>query len=129
VANRFGNLRVELGDVTLYDLPPFKVDYGFLPTPQVPRLPALPMAVLAQMIAAAPAVRMPEIPAVPDLDTFGLVQSLMQSAALTVPLPQLGAAVAQASAAATAALQAQANQIGTSVRTAYLASQGHPGNP
>jgi hypothetical protein len=129
VANRFGNLRVELGDVTLYDLPPFKVDYGFLPTPQVPRLPALPMALLEQVIAAAPVVRMPEIPAVPDLDTFGLVQSLMQSAALTVPLPQLGAAVAQASAAATAALQAQASQIGTSVRTAYLASQGHPGNP
>jgi len=129
VANRFGNLRVELGDVTLYDLPPFKVDFDFLHAPQIPRLPALPMTALHQVIAGAPVGRLHEIPAVPNLDTFGLVQSLMQSATLTVPLPQLGAAVAQASAAVTAALQAQANQVGTNVRTAYLASQGHPGNP
>jgi hypothetical protein len=87
------------------------------------------MAALDKVIAAAPLARMPDIPAVPSLDTFGLVQSLMQSATLTVPLPQLGAAVAQASAAVTAALQAQANQVGANVRTAYLASQGHPGNP
>lgn len=129
VANRFGNLRVELGDVTLYDLPPFKVDFDYLPTPQVPRLPALPMKALDQVIARAPAARLPEIPAVPSLDTFGLVQSLMQSATLTVPLPQFGAALAQASAAVSIVLQAQANQVGNSVRTAYLASQGHPGNP
>ena len=65
VANRFGNLRVELGEVTLYELPPFKVDFGFLPTPQVPRLPALPMVALDQVIAGAPAARLPEVPAVP----------------------------------------------------------------
>jgi hypothetical protein len=129
VMNRFGTIRRGLGDMTLYDLPPFKVDYGFLPTPQVPRLPALPMAALDRVIAGAPLARMPEIPAVPKLDTFGLVHSLMQSATLPVPLPQLGAAVAQASAAVSAALQAQANQVGSSVRTAYLASQGQPGNP
>ena len=129
VSNRFGTLRVDLGDVTLYELPPFRVDYGFLPTPQIPRLPALSMTALDQVIAGAPLVRLPDIPAVPDLGTFGLVQSLMQSAALTVPLPQFGAAVAQASAAVNATLQAEANQVGASVRTAYLASQGHPGNP
>jgi hypothetical protein len=129
VANRFGSLRVELGDVTLYDLPPFKVDFDFLPAPQVPKLPALRMTALDRVIAGAPVARLPEIPAVPSPDTFGLVQSLMQSATLTVPLPQFGVAVAQASAAVTAALQAQANQIGTSVRKSYLASQGHTGNP
>ena len=129
VKNRFGTIRVELGDVTLYDLPPFKVDYGFLPTPQLPRLPALPMTALDKVISGAPMVQLPDIPAVPSLDTFGLVQSLMQSAALTVQLPPLGAAFAQASATVTAALQAQANQVGTNVQAAYLASQRHPGNP
>ena len=129
VANRFGTIRVDLGDVTLYDLPPFKVDYGLLPTPQLPRLPALPMAALDKVIAAAPLARMPDMPAVPSLDTFGLVQSLMQSATLTVPLPPLGAAFAQASAAVIATLQAQVNQVGPYVQTAYLASQRQPGNP
>lgn len=127
VANRFGTLRRDLGDVTLYELPQFKVDFDYLPTLQVPPLPALPMTALDRVIAGAPTVRLPEIPAVPALDTFSLVQSLMQSAALTVPLPQFGAAVANASAAVTAALHAQANQVRASVRTAYLASQGHPG--
>ena len=126
VANRFGTLRVDLGEVTLYELPPFLVDFDVLPTPQVPRLPALSIKALDQVITGAPVVRLPEIPAVPDLDTFGLVQSFMQSATLTAPLPQFGAAVAQASAAVTAALQAQANQVAASVRTQYLASQGHP---
>ena len=49
LANRFGTLRLELGDVTLYDLPPFKVDFDFLPTPQVPRLPGVPMAALERV--------------------------------------------------------------------------------
>jgi hypothetical protein len=125
VGNRFGTLRVELGDVTLYDLPPFKVDFDFLPTPHVPRLPALSMTTLDRVIATAPAARLPEIPAVPAPDSFRLVQSLMQSATLPVPLPQFGAAVADGSAALSAALRAQATQVGASMRTAYLASQGH----
>lgn len=129
VANRFGNVRVELGEVTVYDLPSFKVDFGFLPAPRVPRLPAPPMTSLDRVIAGVPVARLPGIPAVPNLDTFGLAQSLTRSATLAVPLPQFGAAVAQASAAVTTALQAQANQVDTNVRTAYLASQAHPGNP
>ena len=129
VANRFGNLRVELGDVTLYDLPPFKVDFDRLPTLRLPRLPALPMKALDQVIARAPTVRLPKVPAVPSLDSFGLVKSPKQGAMPAVPLPQLGAAVAQASAAVSTALQAQVNQVGDNVRTAYLASQGHSGTP
>ena len=128
VGNRFGTLRRELGDVTLYDLPPFKVDFDFLPTPQVPRLPEVPTAALERVAATAPAARLPEIPMVPAPDSFRLVQSLMQSATLPVPLPQFSAAVAEASAALSAALQAQATQVGASVRSAYLASQGHGGN-
>jgi hypothetical protein len=124
VGNRFGTIRKELGDVTLYDLPPFQVDFDFLPTPQVPRLPELPVTALDRVVATAPAARLPDIPAVPAPDSFGLVQSLMHSATLPVPLPQFGAAVADASAALSAALQAQATQVGASVRTAYLASQG-----
>lgn len=128
VANRFGTLRLELGDISLYELPPFKVDYGFLPTPRVPRLPPLPMAALDRVIAGAPATGLPDMPAVPSLDTFGLVGSLMRSAAVTAPLPPLGAAVADASAALTAALQAQAGTVGASVQAAYLAAQGQGGN-
>jgi hypothetical protein len=114
--------------VTLYELPPFKVDFGFMPTPQIPQLPALSMQALDQAIAAAPAGELPEIPAMSSLDTFGLVESLMQSATLTGPLPQFGEAVADVSAAVSAAIQAQAGQVGASVRTVYLAAQGHTGN-
>jgi hypothetical protein len=123
VANRFGNLRLDLGDVSLYELPPFNVDFDFLPTPQIPALPALPTATLDRVLAGVPTTRFPQLPAVPDLGTFGLVESLMQNAALTVPLPQLGEAIVGATAAVTATLQAEADQIGTSVRTAYLANQ------
>jgi hypothetical protein len=128
VANRFGTLRRDLGDVTLYELPQFKIDFDYLPTPQVPRLPAISMTALDRVIAGAPTGQLPEIPAVTAPDTFGLVQSLMQSASLTVSLPQFGAAVTSASAAVTAALHEQANHAGASLRAAYLASQGHQGN-
>jgi len=128
VVNRYGSVWFDLGEVTLYELPPFKVDFTFLPTPRVPPLPTLSMAALDRIVAGAPTLRLPEAPVVPSLDTFNLVESLTRSATLTVQLPPFGAAVADASAAITAALQAQADQIGASVRTAYLANQGHTGN-
>lgn len=128
VNNRYGAIRAELGEVTLYELPPFKVDFGFLPALQVPKLPTLSMAALDRVIAGAPAAQLPEIPVVTSLDTFGLLQSVMESAMLTVPLPQFGAAVTDVSAAVAAALQAQADQVGASVRTAYLAGRVQTGN-
>ena len=124
VASRFGSIRVELGDVTLFEIPPFKVNFDLLPTPQVPRLPALPMAALDRVIAGAPGVRLPAIPAVPSLDTFGLIQALANLATLPVQLPPLGEAVADASAAASVAIQAEAEQMSASLRAAYLGAPG-----
>jgi hypothetical protein len=108
VTNRLGALRVELGDVSLYELPPFKADVNFLPTPRIPQLPGLSMASLDAAIAAAPAAQLPAAPMVTPPDAFGLVESFTQPAMRAVPLPSFGEAVVDASAAITAALQGHA---------------------
>lgn len=126
VANRFGALPFDLGEVTLYELPPINVDLNVLPTPHVPPLPTLPAETLDRAMAGAPAPRLPDIP-VPTLDTSGLIGSLMKNAALTVPMPSLGQAMADAAAVMTTKLQDEANQISAQLRAAYQTTTGHTG--
>jgi hypothetical protein len=76
-ANRFGSVTIDLGEITLYELPPFNVNCDYLPRPQIPAMEAFSLQPAATMLASRPDVRAmtPEMPAVPSLSIVGLVES------------------------------------------------------
>ena len=70
VKNKFGTLRIDLGEIALYELPefrPFKV--GTLPRPGVPHMEAFTLGHMRPVLEAVPQVGAPEMPAVPPLPT------------------------------------------------------------
>ena len=90
VANQFGTVTADIGDLDLYELPPFTVDFGYLPKPQVPAIEAFTLAPLATILDSSPRVAVPEIPAIPSLHSLELVNSLLPDRSATVPWPRLG---------------------------------------
>jgi hypothetical protein len=124
VTNRFGTVRVDLGEVTLYELPPFTVDFGYLPRPQVPSLPPFSMEQLRPVLEGIGTVRLPELPPLPALRTFDLVETLMAGMTMTVPLPSLDEAVTVVTGELMIMLRAEAAEVAAGVRDKYLASQG-----
>jgi hypothetical protein len=125
VSNRFGAVRVGLGEVTLYELPPFQVDFGYLPRLRVPPLTPFSMEPLRPVLEQIPVPRLAELPAVPPLNTFGVVRTLMANATMPVPLPRLDEAVTEVTDTVLAMLRAEAANADARERRAYLASQGH----
>jgi hypothetical protein len=93
--NRFGSVRVDLGDLDLFELPPFSVKLGPLPAVHLPAIEAFPASGLSSMVPSWPsfpevaAVGMPVLnvadmvpmPAVPPLPPIG---NAIQGAAETV---------------------------------------------
>jgi len=124
VSNRFGTVRVDLGEVTLYELPPFRVDFGYLPRVSVPPLTPFSLAPLRPVLEQIPLPRLAELPAVPTVDTFGVVRTLMANAIMPVPLPRLDEAVTELTDTVLAMLRAEAASVAARERRAYLASQG-----
>lgn len=124
LTNRFGTVRVDLGEVTLYELPPFQVDLGYLPRLQVPPLTPFSVAPLRPMLEQIPLPRLADRPAVPPLNTFGMVRTLMANATLPVSLPRLDQAVTEVTDTLLAMLRAEAGLVATRERQAYLAGQG-----
>jgi hypothetical protein len=51
--NRFGTVTMDVGELTLYELPPFKVDFTHLPRPQIPALGALRSETAVRVAAPA----------------------------------------------------------------------------
>jgi hypothetical protein len=102
-ANRYGAVRVDLGELTLYELPPFdpRSLIGTLPRlPEVPTLEAFTLGALAPALATVPRVPVPEfpkIPSVPTADLGGVIREMVlpgSDLARTLQLPDLGALVA-----------------------------------
>lgn len=97
VSNRLGSLTFDLGEVTLYELPEFSVTIPQLPMPHVPALPALSLASMEPVLSRAPSVRLPEVAAVPSLQTYDLIDTLMRGTVLNVPMPNLAEVVLESS--------------------------------
>lgn len=109
-ANRFGRVRVDLGELTLYELPRFDPAsfIGTLPRPGVPAISAFGMDALAPALATVPRVplpEMPQLPVVPTADLTAVLRSTLLPAgdlgtglritgmAESLRLPDLGALV------------------------------------
>ena len=101
VGNRFGSVTMDLGEITLYELPPFTVTCDHLPRPQIPAMEAFSLEPVAAVLAGRPDVRamMPEMPAIPSLSTAGLVENLLPGRAVTMPWLGIDEAITQAAAA------------------------------
>jgi hypothetical protein len=56
VQNAHGTVQVVAGTMTLYDLPPFRVDIGAFPRPLVPQLPPVAIPAVLSALPAVPAV-------------------------------------------------------------------------
>ncbi len=133
VKNKFGALRVDLGEITLYQLPefrPFKV--GTLARPGVPRLGAFTLEHMRPVLEAVPRVAAPEMPAVPPLPTAGLIGHLNgafgRDRVASVPLPRLDEAVTTASRLIASTLTEMVKEQAVARRQEYLANRTEAGN-
>jgi len=100
-SNRFGTVTTDLGEITLYDLPPFTVTCDYLPRPQIPAVEAFSLGPVAAILAGRPDARstMPAMPAIPSVNTIGLVESLLPGKAAAVSWSGIDEVITQATAA------------------------------
>jgi hypothetical protein len=121
--NRFGVVRMELGELELYDLPPFNVDLNYLPRPQLPAIDAFSLARLREVLEAPTGVRVPEVPPVPSLPTVGLIEALMPGAATVVPLPRFTDTIIEASNAVADIVMSEAKKFAAAQPQANMRSK------
>jgi hypothetical protein len=78
--NRYGTVHVDLGELMLYEIPPFdpKSLIGALPRLAVPPLEAFTLDALAPVLATVPRVPLPEMPAPPAMPTADLTSVLRE---------------------------------------------------
>jgi hypothetical protein len=132
VTNKYGVLPIDLGEITIDDLPEFKpIDFGTLPRPSVPRLEAFTLEHIKPVLNAVPHVTAPRMPAVPSLPTAGLIgnfkDTMMRGSAVPVPLPQFNDAVTAASRLVASAVMDMAKEQ-TAQRQQYQGDQTQAGS-
>jgi hypothetical protein len=94
-ANRYGAVRVDLGELLLYEIPPFDPQrfIGTLPRLSVPPLDAFTLDALAPALATVPRVAVPELPglpAIPTADLTSVVRQALLPAGNAGPVPLIG---------------------------------------
>jgi hypothetical protein len=97
VSNNLGSLVFDLGEVSVYELPPVSISIPTLPAPQIPGLPLLSLESMTPVLDKAPAIRLPDLPPVPSLQTYDLVDSLMRGTTITMAPADIATAVLDAS--------------------------------
>jgi hypothetical protein len=131
VTNKFGPLPFDLGDITLYELPAFTpFNPGTLPRPMIPRLAEFSLEHVQPVLDTVPAMRAPQLPAVPPLPTQELVGGFHDAftRALPLPLPNLSEAVTQASRTIVVRTMSEALEYGAAQRPEYLAERPEAGD-
>jgi hypothetical protein len=101
VRNKYGSTRLELGEVTVYDLPPFHVDLNDLPDPQVPDIEAFSVEPLATALTARDGAEL-TFPAAPEIrtpDVPGLVAAVAPDSLISLPWPRVDDALIDVSVA------------------------------
>jgi hypothetical protein len=139
-ANRYGGVRVDLGELTLYELPPFDPAslLGTLPRlAQLPRLDAFTMDAFAPALATVPRVAVPELPGLPSVPTADLAGVMREtllpdggiSALVDLPrfaqafrLPDFGALTAGPTREVAEMLAGQAREFAETRRQTHLKS-------
>jgi hypothetical protein len=135
--NQYGAVRANLGELMLYEIPPFdpKSFTGALPRLAVPPLEAFTLDALAPTLATVPRVVIPELPRLPPVPTADLTSVLRetllpadrtgqpsQSGVITQSLrfPDLGELVAMPTREIAQQLTSQAGEFAKSQRASYL---------
>jgi serine/threonine protein kinase len=135
-ANRYGAVHVDLGELMIYEIPPFdpKSFIGTLPRLAVPPLDAFTLDSLAPALATVPRVAVPELPPVPAMPTADLTAVLREmllptgSAGLLPPaggiaqslrFPDLGELVAGPTREIAEQLTSQAREFAQSQRESH----------
>jgi len=132
VTNRLGTLRVDLGEITHFELPAFTpFDPRGLPRPEISRLDAFTLEHMRPVLEAVPAVHVPGLPAVPALPTADLIgnfrDTFIRGSAAPLPLPRLADAVIEASRLVTGIVMDEAKEYAAARRQEYLARQDEAG--
>lgn len=118
VSNNLGSLGLDLGEVSLYELPPLSVNVPPLAAPHIPSLPRLSLDSMAPVISKLPAIRLPVTPPVPALQTYELVDTLMRGTVIAPTPPDVAAAVLGASRAVAQTLWDDARRRAEATRPA-----------
>ena len=122
-ANRFGAVRVDLGELILYEVPPFDPKSLIGALPRLPPLPALPdydLQALAPTKESVPRVSMPEFPAIPTIRAAELSSVIKEMAlpgidvAEVIRFPDFGAIIAGPTREIAAILTGQARRLAES---------------
>jgi serine/threonine protein kinase len=124
--NRYGAVRVDLGELTLYEIPPFdpKNLIGTLPRVAVPPLEPFTLDALAPALATVPRVAVPEIPRLPAMPTADLASVVRQTlladgTADSLSFQNLGELVAGPTREIAEQLTSQAREFAMSQREAH----------
>lgn len=135
--NRYGAVRVDLGELMLYEIPPFdpKSFTGTLPRLAVPPLEAFTLDALAPALATVPRVAVPELPRLPTMPTADLTGVLRETLlptgstdqpplvggiAQSLRFPDLGELVAGPTREIAQQLTSQTREFAKSQRESYL---------
>ena len=131
VTSKFGTLRIDLGNVTSYELPPFTpFNPAMLPRPVIHGLKEFSLEHMRPVLDAVPAVRVPELPTVPPLPTQELVVGFRNAFTRwpPLPLPNLSEAVTEASRAIVVRAMNEAVEYAAAQRPEYLAERTEAGD-
>ena len=135
--NRYGAVRVDLGELVLYEIPAFdpKSLMGTLPRLAVPPLEAFTLDALAPALASVPRVAVPELPRLPTMPTADLTGVLRETllplgspgqlpqvrgVAQSLTFPDFGELVAGPTREIAEQLTSQAREVTKSQRKSYL---------
>lgn len=127
--NRYGAVRADLGELVLYEIPPFdpKSFVGTLPRLAVPPLEAFTLDALAPALATVPRIAVPELPRLPAMPTGDLTGVLRQTllpqpgrVAESLRFPDFGEVVARPVRQIAGQLSSQAREFALSQRESYL---------
>lgn len=134
-ANRYGAIRVALGELIIYEIPPFDPGslIGKLPRLAVPPLEAFTLDAFAPALATVPRVAVPELPrppTVPTADLTGVLREVLLTGrgagqadggtAQSLRFPDLSELVAGPTREIAEQLSSQAREFAESQRESYL---------
>lgn len=116
VSNNLGSLVFDLGEISLYELPPLSVSIPALPVPRIPGLPRLSLDSMTPILSKVPAIQLPALPPVPSLQTYDVVDTLTRTATIIMAPPDIAAAVLDASRVVARVLWDDANRRAEAAR-------------
>jgi hypothetical protein len=135
-SNDYGALRVDLGELILYEIPPFdpKSFIGWLPRVPVQPLPAFTLDELAPALATVPRIAVPELPRLPSMPTADLTGVLREvllpigstgqpspgGVGRSLALPDLGELLAGPTREFAEQLAGEARELAKAQRESYL---------